>query len=70
MCARSTPDGRVVKTSYNGAARPTQLTFDSFNGGSVGYKYVGSAGYAPGQNPCGCFAFVECAIGRVSLYSS
>jgi RHS repeat-associated protein len=45
------PSGRLVKTTYNTAARPTQVTFDSYSGTYVGYNYLSSASYAPDGSP-------------------
>ena len=45
------PSGRKVTYGYDGALRPTQVRFDSFNGTAVGYNYLSSARYAPTGAP-------------------
>ena len=45
------PSGRVVKNAYSTAGRPTQVTFDNFNGTPVGYNYLSAATYTPSGAP-------------------
>src|SRR5260370_27094957 len=45
------PSGRVVKYTNSTAGRPTQVTFDNFNGTSVGYNYLSNVTYAPHGAP-------------------
>src|SRR6185312_10363896 len=52
----------------NGAARPTQVTFDNYNGTTVNYNYLSAVHYAPDGSPAS--TLLGNGVSETSTYNS